>query len=240
MDNQTSGSDLLSKAIMGDTYARDLLFSQNIGLIWSVVKRFSNRGYESDDLFQVGSIGLLKAIDNFDPSFDVQFSTYAVPMIMGEIKRFLRDDGMIKVSRSVKELAMKTKSTTEIFEKKNGRTPTISEISNILGCESEDVVFALYACQSHESLYNNDDDDKALSLINKIEDTALSEEEIVDRLTLKQAINSLKYRERQIIILRYFKGLTQSQIAQKLGISQVQVSRIEKKVLETMKKIMTC
>ena len=216
------------------------MVSQNLGLVWSVVRKFSNRGYENDDLFQLGSIGLLKAIDNFDPVFGVQFSTYAVPMIMGEIKRFMRDDGIIKVSRSVKELAIRIKTAVEIFEKKKGRAPTMSELAENVDAKIEDIVFALDACALPDSLYKNDDDLNAISLIDKLEDNSSSEEDIVDKITLNQVIGNLKCRDRQIIVMRYYKGLTKSQIEKQLGISQVQVSRIEKKVLESMKNTLTC
>lgn len=229
--------ELINKAQNGDSEAQSILINKNIGLVKSVVKRFLNRGYEYEDLFQLGSIGLLKAIKNFDVSYNVRFSTYAVPMIVGEIKRFLRDDGLIKVSRSLKETHGRMKRAKDRMSKEMGREPTLSEISEELGIPREDLIMALDATSSPEYLYDtiHQDDGSPIFLIDKISANDDYSSEMLDRITLKEMISKLKPRERQIIIMRYFQDKTQTQIAQKLGISQVQVSRIEKKILGKLK-----
>lgn len=233
--NLKRGADqdrLLKRAIDGDTFARDKLAEDNMGLVWSVVKKFTNRGYEADDLFQIGCIGLLKAIDKFDFSYGVKFSTYAVPMIIGEIKRFLRDDGAVKVSRGVKELAAKARATSEIMQKQTGEAPTIGQLSECLGVPAEDIVFALEAACPPESLFAGEESDLA-PLIERTEANleGQNEGEIVNRLALAEVLQKLPVRERQLIVLRYFQNMTQLEVAKLLGISQVQVSRLEKKVL---------
>jgi len=232
---------LIKKSQQGDKEAQSLLLKNNIGLIKSIVKRFLNRGYEYEDLFQLGSIGFLKAIKNFDPGYNVRFSTYAVPMIAGEIKRFLRDDGIVKVSRSLKELNGKIRHTKDRLTKENGREPTLSEISEELGVPLEDVVMAIDAASTPEYLYDtiHQDDGSPIFLIDKVVAEEDKSGEMLDRLTLKEMIHKLKPRERQIIMMRYFQDRTQTQIAQKLGISQVQVSRIEKRILYKMRQSMT-
>lgn len=227
-------SALLKRAAEGDEAAKSQLVEANLGLVWSVVKKFAGRGYEADDLFQIGCMGLLKAIEKFDLSFEVRFSTYAVPMIIGEIKRFLRDDGPLKVSRSIKELAMKARSVSETLQKQTGEEASIHQIANQLGKSSEDIVFALEAVQTPDSLYAGENDDDSIPLIDK---TALREGEtdIIDKIALREAIHKLEPRERQIIMFRYFGDKTQAQVAALLGISQVQVSRLEKKILATMR-----
>lgn len=231
---------LIKMSQQGDKEAQALLLKNNIGLIKSIVKRFLNRGYEYEDLFQLGSIGLLKAIKNFDPGYGVRFSTYAVPMIAGEIKRFLRDDGMIKVSRSLKELHGKVRHTKDRLTKENGREPTLSEISAELGVPSEDIVMALDASATPEYLYDtiHQDDGSPIYLIDKIVAEEDKSGEMLDILTIKEMIRKLKPRERQIIIMRYFQDKTQTYVARKLGISQVQVSRIEKRILDKMRRSM--
>ncbi|RKD26077.1 RNA polymerase, sigma subunit, RpoX/SigF [Caminicella sporogenes DSM 14501] len=232
---------LIERAQKGDEEAKSILVNENLGLVKSLVSRFDNRGYDREDIFQLGCIGLIKAIEKFDTSYGVRFSTYAVPMIIGEIKRFLRDDGIIKVSRSLKQTANKVKMTKETLFKKLGREPTIQEISKELNISKEDIVLALESSIHPDYLYDiiHEDDGSPIHLIDKISETnADDDSEIIDRIALKDALNKLKPRERQIIILRYFKDKTQSDIAKSLGISQVQVSRIEKKVLETMKNIL--
>lgn len=231
---------LIKRAQQGDREAQSLLLKNNIGLVKSIVRRFLNRGYEYEDLFQLGSIGLLKAIKNFDDDYKVKFSTYAVPMIAGEIKRFLRDDGMVKVSRSLKELHGKVRHTKDRLAKENGREPTLSEISEELGIPSEDIVMAIDANAAPEYLYNviHHDDGAPIYLIDKIVAEEDKSNEMLDRLTLKEMIRKLKPRERQIIVMRYFQDSTQTQVAKKLGISQVQVSRIEKRILEKMRRSM--
>ncbi|WP_026893999.1 RNA polymerase sporulation sigma factor SigF [Clostridiisalibacter paucivorans] len=231
---------LIARAQKGDKSAQTILLENNIGLIRSIVKRFSNRGHEGEDLFQLGSIGLIKAIDKFDTTYNVKFSTYAVPMIMGEIKRFLRDDGIIKVSRSLKQTANKAKATRERMFKTLGREPSIQEISNELDIDKEDIIMALESNANPEYLYDviHHKDGSPIHLIDRIEGVENEDSKILDRITVKELIGRLKPRERQIIIMRYFEDKTQTAIAKKLGISQVQVSRIEKKVLNNMKKIL--
>jgi RNA polymerase sporulation-specific sigma factor len=222
----------------GDKLAQTVLVENNIGLVWSIVRRFQNRGHETEDLFQIGSIGLIKAINKFDPTFDVRFSTYAVPMIIGEIKRFLRDDGIIKVSRSLKETSNKARITKEVMTRELGREPTIGEIAQRLELSMEELVMAVEASYSPESLFNplNEGDNSPLMLIDKLNDQCNEDEtDIIDKIALKQVLDTLKPREKQIIVLRYFKEKTQVQIANMLGISQVQVSRIEKKILEDIR-----
>lgn len=233
---------LISLAQNGDQNAKARLVEHNIGLINSVLRGFRNRGYEIDDLFQIGSIGLLKAIDKFDNSFDVKFSTYAVPMIMGEIKRFLRDDGLIKVSRSLKQTAVQAKNAREVLFKNLGREPTINEISEEIGIEYEEIVMALDASYYPEYLYSvvHQDDGAPLYLIDKISVDSDKDDDdtIVDNIMIKQVLSKLEARDRKIIILRYFKDKTQVDVAKILGISQVQVSRIEKRVIEDIRKFM--
>lgn len=229
--------ELIKLAGQGDKEARNLLVTENIGLVWSIVRRFSNRGHELDDLFQIGSIGLIKAIDKFDTSFDVKFSTYAVPMITGEIKRFLRDDGMIKVSRSLKETANKVRITREILNNRLGREPTIEEISKEIDVDLENIVMALESNAEVESLYKTiyQGDGNAIYLIDKLEQSKDESDCMIDKFALKEIIDSLDPKDQDIIRLRYFCDKTQTDIAKELGISQVQVSRLEKKILKTMR-----
>ncbi|MFR4767246.1 MAG: RNA polymerase sporulation sigma factor SigF [Paraclostridium sordellii] len=222
----------------GDEKAKEILIESNLGLVRSVVSKFLNIGYERDDLFQLGSIGLIKAIYKFDPKFNVKFSTYAVPMILGEIKRYLRDEGMIKVSRSLKQIAIKAKMQTEILTKKLGREPTIEELSKEVGVDKEDLVMALESNFSVEYLHGviHEEEGSPICLIDKISLKGENEEEkVIDNLLLKEVLGKLDKRERQIIMLRYFEDKTQSEIGEMLNISQVQVSRIEKKVLSKLK-----
>ncbi len=225
--------ELIKLAQNGDKNATEMIIEQNTGLIWSVVRRFLNRGYDADDLYQIGSIGLLKCIKKFDTNFDVKFSTYAVPMIMGEIKRFLRDDGLIKVSRPLKEIATKAKYMRDVLTKQNDEEPTISELAIAIDVSLEDLIVALDADKEIESLYSTvyQSDGKSVYLIDKLELKNDNQEKIVDNIVLKDIIENLEPRERDIITLRYFEDKTQSQVAKIIGVSQVQVSRIEKKVL---------
>ena len=232
---------LIEESQNGDEVAKDKLVRHNLGLIRSVIKGFLNRGYDIDDLFQIGSIGLLKAIDKFDNSFDVKFSTYAVPMIVGEIKRFLRDDGIIKVSRSMKQTAWIAKQAEEKLCKTLGREPSIEEIAKEIDMEKEEIVMALESSYHPEYLYDvvHQNDGTPLYVIDKISNESQEDDgEIVDHILLKEVLSQLKPRDRQVIILRYFKDKTQSDVAKLLGISQVQVSRIEKKIIEEMRKIL--
>lgn len=229
--------ELIKLAQAGDTKAKEDIINENMGLVWSIVKRFTNRGYEAEDLFQIGSIGLLKCIDKFNLDYDVKFSTYAVPMIMGEIKRFMRDDGMIKVSRPLKEMAAKAKYARETIIQRDGKEPTINELAEAINVSVEELALAMEAGMEVESLYNtiHQGDGNPIYLIDKLEQTEVCDENMVDMIALKQIINQLNKKERQIIIMRYFHDKTQSQVAKIIGISQVQVSRIEKKVLQSIK-----
>lgn len=224
---------LIERAHQGDKKARDTLVEENVGLVWSIVRRFRNRGVELDDLFQIGSIGLIKAIDKFDTGFDVKFSTYAVPMIMGEIKRFLRDNGMVKVSRGLKELSYKIYSTRERMEKEMGREPTLTEVASELGIMAEEVAAAVDASAEVESLqkviYQGEGND--ITLIDKLEEKRNPNEELLNQMMIQKAMGFLDEREQKLLRLRYFQDLTQSAIAEELGMSQVQVSRMEKKIL---------
>lgn len=233
--------ELISRSQGGDRNSEEMLIKKNVGLISSIAKRFLNRGYEFEDLFQIGSIGLIKAIKNFDPGFSVKFSTYAVPMIMGEIKRFIRDDGIIKVSRSMKDMAKKARIAKERLSKELGRDPTVNELSAELSVSPEDLAVAMDSMLSPEYLYDiiHQDDGSPVLLIDKLSEEKDIDSEITDRIALKEVLDKLDPKARQIIILRYFKDKTQTEIAKMLGISQVQVSRIEKKVLIKMKDIMT-
>lgn len=228
---------LIEMAHEGDKAARDQLVTDNFGLIWSIVRRFTGRGYEPEDLFQIGSIGLMKAIDKFDLSYEVKFSTYAVPMITGEIKRFLRDDGIIKVSRSIKETALKVKRVREELIFRFGREPTVEEIAGEIGASKEEVAASIEAGAEVESLYRsvNKNDENSILLIDKIEEESSAQEELLNRMVLRDLLSQLSDKDREIIIRRYYYNETQSQIATKLGISQVQVSRLEKKILKQMR-----
>lgn len=232
-------TDLIKRAKEGDKSAESEIVNGNIALVWSVARKFSNRGYDLEDIFQIGCIGILKAIKNFDLSYNVRFSTYAVPLIMGEIKRFLRDDGIIKVSRRLKEIAQKAKITKEILEKELNREVKISEIAERIGETPSDLAIAMEANVAPESLYKeiNENDKSPGYLIDKIAKNTDTEEEILDKISLNEAIKALDEREKKIIILRYFRGKTQSEIAASIGISQVQVSRLEKKILGRLKEM---
>jgi RNA polymerase sporulation-specific sigma factor len=229
---------LIALSQKGDMAAREMLVNCNIRLVWSVVQRFLNRGYEPEDLFQIGCIGLLKSVDKFDLSYDVKFSTYAVPMIIGEIQRFLRDDGTLKVSRSLKEMANKVRKAKDDLSKKLGRLPTVKEVAEELGISPEDVVLAQEANKPpssiHETVFENDGD--PITLMDQIAED--QEEKWFDNLVLKEAIETLSEREKLIVYLRYFRDQTQSEVASRLGISQVQVSRLEKKILKSIKERM--
>ncbi len=228
--------ELIQRAQSGDRDATNTLISENTGLIWSVVRKFSNRGYELEDLYQIGSIGLMKCITKFDLSYDVKFSTYAIPMIMGEIKRFIRDDGMIKVSRSIKELSVRAKYVTDLLTKELGREPTISELAAELKVSQEDLIMALETGYEIESLYSTvGQNDTSDYLIDRIAGEESYDESVIDNLALQQIISTLKPRERQIIMMRYFDEKTQTEIANEIGVSQVQVSRLEKKILKSLR-----
>ena len=220
--------ELIERAHRGDEKARETLVLENMGLIGSIVRRFAGRGYEQEDLFQIGSIGLIKAVDKFDTAFDVKFSTYAVPMITGEIKRFLRDDGMIKVSRRM----------IEEYRKEHLCEPTVEQIAQQTGIPPEEVVMSFEAAADVESIYRTvyQGDGSEVCLIDKIEEKRNYNEESVNRMVIAQIMEELPEKERTLIWMRYFEERTQTDIAAKLGISQVQVSRMEKKILASMKK----
>ena len=205
---------LIQRSHNGDEEARAQLVEENTGLVWCIVKRFYNRGAEAEDLFQIGSIGLLKAIDKFDLSYDVKFSTYAVPMISGEIKRFLRDDGMIKVSRSLKELAHRAYSCEAVMQEKLGRDPTVTELAEELGVETEELTMALEASGDIESLHKPiyQKEGQEIRLMDKLPQKEEGEEKILDHMLLKQLLSYLDKEERQLIYLRYFADQTQSQV----------------------------
>ena len=229
--------ECIRRAQEGDKQAKEQLIKENNGLIWSVVKRFSGRA-EQEDLYQIGAIGLLKCIEKFDFTYEVKFSTYAVPMIIGEIKRFLRDDGTIKVSRRIKELSFRIKQLQEESIKKGDKELTFSELAEKLETDTDEIILAIESARAVESLFiKTGEQDSQTLLIDQLK--ASSENDIlIENIALKEALNYLNRKERQIIIMRYYQDKTQTDIAKQLGISQVQVSRIEKKVLQSMKKAM--
>jgi len=226
---------LIAKSQAGDQLARKRMIEGNTRLVWSIVQRFASRGVELDDLFQIGCIGLMKSIDKFDLQFTVKFSTYAVPMIIGEIQRFLRDDGMIKVSRSIRELNFKIRHASDEFLKVNERTPTTKELAQILDVSVDDIVLAADAMRDpnsiYEQLYERDGD--SIILLDQVRDER--SEMAFSYLPLKDVVSRLDLREQMIIYLRYQLDYTQTEIAERLGISQVQVSRLEKKILQHLK-----
>lgn len=232
---------LIRLAHEGDQKARDQLVMDNVGLVWSIVRRFAGRGHELEDLYQIGCIGLIKAIDKFNLEFDVKFSTYAVPMITGEIKRFLRDDGMIKVSRSLKELGMRVSSAREQMIWELGREPGLEELAARVGVSREEVAASMEAATEVESIYKavGSGEDQNLCLLDKLPDDREMQEELLNRMVLGQLLKQLNEKDREIIIKRYFDNQTQSQIAAELNISQVQVSRLEKRILRQMREYLS-
>lgn len=224
---------LIKNAQNGDSQAMEALVEENAGLIWAVTRRFLGRGTEADDLYQLGCLGFLKAVEGFDLSYGTQFSTYAVPKISGEIRRFLRDDGAVKVSRSLKEQASVIRSVRNKLTVAFGRDPTITEISHQTGFTPEEIALAETATAATESIQKENGED-GFSLENILSDTE-SEERMVEKIALRQAIESLQERESTVIKLRYFHGLTQQRVAKVLNVSQVQVSRIEKKAIIQLK-----
>lgn len=229
--------ELLKLAKDGNQNAKDELVKSNLGLVWSVARRYMGRGYELDDLYQIGCIGLMKCIEKFDLAYDVKFSTYAVPMISGEIKRYLRDDGMIKVSRTLKETAYKVAKVRNEILNTTGVEPGIEDISDILNIDVEEIVASLEACVDVESInktiYQNEGN--SISLADKIADDKDEQEEVINRMVIKELLSGLKEEESKIIKLRYFENKTQTEIANEIGISQVQVSRMEKMILLKMR-----
>lgn len=260
--------ELLTKARAGNREARNQIVEENIGLVWNIVKRFTGRGYDQEDIFQIGCIGLIKAIDHFDMSYQVKFSTYAVPMITGEIKRFLRDDGMIKVSRTIKENGYKVKRVAESLSQKLGRNATIDEIAAATELTTEEIVLAMEAGSEVDSIYRTvyQSEGKDITMVDQIVKTNggaigyagtnsteagglvnkngalldVEKEEVVNHMLLRQLLNELGDKERKLIEYRYFHDMTQTQVAKCLGISQVQVSRLEKKILRQMRERSFC
>lgn len=231
--------ELLLKMKDGDNLAREKFINGNLRLVLSVIQRFNNRGENVDDLFQVGCIGLMKSIDNFDLSQNVKFSTYAVPMIIGEIRRYLRDNNMVRVSRSVRDLAYKVLAVREKALRENKKEPTIDEIAKELGVEKEEIAFCLDAIQDPVSLQEPvyGDDTENIYVEDQIKDKKNSDENWADDITLLEVMKKLKEKERNIINKRFFEGRTQMEVAEEIGISQAQVSRLEKNAIEHIKKL---
>ena len=227
---------LIERSHHGDKEAREILVQENTGLVWSIVRRYMGRGTDSEDLFQIGIMGLIKAIDKFDLSYQVKFSTYAVPMIAGEIKRFMRDDGSVKVSRAIKYTAKKMNVFIEEYSVKYGRPPTVKEIAEEFGVEESEAVFIMGSSRMPVSIYEkgeykDEDSRELLDRLPSVDDT----DDMIERLQLKSAIADLPERERKIIFLRYFRDMTQSEVAEVIGVSQVQISRIESRIVSEMK-----
>ena len=233
----------IEKAQSGDKNALEELIEENNGLIWSIVKRFYGRGHEPEDLYQIGCLGFIKSIKRFNTDFEVKLSTYAVPYMIGEIKRYIRDDGPVKVSRSIKDLGIKIRELQKEKINKEGKEPKIQEIAKELNVDLDDVILAMEATNSVESIegtkHINNKDGKSISLLDTLSTEKNEEETITNKLAIGQLLKELKDREKEIILLRYYKEKTQAQVAKILGISQVQVSRLERKILENMKRKMT-
>ena len=233
----------IEKAQSGDKNALEELIEENNGLIWSIVKRFYGRGHEPEDLYQIGCLGFIKSIKRFNTDFEVKLSTYAVPYMIGEIKRYIRDDGPVKVSRSIKDLGIKIRELQKEKINKQGREPKIQEIAKELNVDLDDVILAMEATNSVESIegtkHINNKDGKSISLLDTLSSEKNEEETITNKLAIGQLLKELKDREKEIILLRYYKEKTQAQVAKILGISQVQVSRLERKILENMRRKMT-
>ncbi len=232
----SSTEELIALAQNGDKAASERLIEENAGLIWSVARRFMGRGTDTEDLYQLGCLGFFKAVEGFDIAYGTQFSTYAVPKIAGEIRRFLRDDGAVKVSRSIKERSAQIKAVRSLLLSELNREPTVQEISERTGLTPEDIAMAETATASTESI-NREMGEEGFSLAHILTDTE-SEEKLLERIALNQAIENLAEREAMVIKLRYFHGLTQDRVSKVLGVSQVQVSRIEKKALSKLKELL--
>lgn len=230
---------LLARAREGDKEARERLINCHLKLVFNLVKRFENRGYDLEDLFQIGTIGLIKAIDKFDPGYEVRFSTYAVPMIVGEIRRFLRDDHPVKVSRSLKETAHRVYEMQERLAKELGREPSVAELAEALALPREEIVAAMEALQAPESIYEKvyEDEGDPLYILDQL---AAQEKETTffDRIALKDIIRRLPPKQRQVIVLRFFADRTQTQVAEIMGLSQVQISRLERQALANIRKLL--
>lgn len=227
---------LVTRAQEGDLKAKELLVEENAPLIRSVLKRFLNKGIEYDDLYQIGCMGFLKAIKNFNSQFGVKFSTYVVPMVIGEVKRFMRDDGAIKVSRALKTLNLQINRYSKEFASQNNRMPTVEELASFFKVDCQEIVLAMDSSKMPISLYSPvEDDSESVSLVDRIESEDDQSGKMVDNIALKQLIKRLNERDRKIIVLRYYFDKTQCEIAKQLNISQVQVSRLESKILENMR-----
>ena len=230
---------LIERPHHGDKEARERLVEENMGLVWSIVKRFVGRGTDMEDLFQIGAMGLIKAIDKFDTSFEVKFSTYAVPMIAGEIKRFLRDDGIVKVSRTLKENCWRIKKETEQFRQRTGKDPTLEELSVLTELTKEDIAMALESTAEVESIYKTipQKDGSEICLLDRMEsqNQGGGMQHLLNRVVLEQLLGELPDMERKLIVMRYMQDKTQLEVARVLGVSQVQVSRLEKRILKQMR-----
>ena len=231
---------MIEQAQNGNKDDMTKLIEDNSRLVWSIVRRFNGRGYDIEDLYQIGCIGLIKAIQRFDTNFEVRLSTYAVPYILGEIKRFIRDDGPIKISRSIKELNIKIKELQNEYQNKYGKDISLEEIAKELKTSKEEIAMALDSGRPVNSIedrqYRDNKTDKTISVIEQLSTGKDEETEITNRMTIKKLISELKDKEKEVILLRYYKGKTQMQVSKILGITQVQVSRIERKVLDNMKR----
>lgn len=237
----TENAVLIGRAQAGEKEAREVLIEQNLGLVRHIVKRFAGRGYDAEDLFQIGVIGLIKSIDKFDMNYDVKFSTYAVPLITGEIKRFMRDDGMVKVSRTLKENGMRVKYARERLGNKLNREPTLTEVAGEAALSVEDAVLAMEANVQVESIYKSvyQNDGNEIFMVDQLADEKQDEQEsVLNHLMVKQLMSDLPQKEQTLIKLRYYQDKTQTEVAEVLGISQVQVSRLEKKILQGMRQKM--
>lgn len=230
---------LIRRAHQGDKEARDRLFHENTGLIYCAAKRFVGRGVDMEDLFQIGSIGLLKAVDKFDTSYDVKFSTYAVPMIIGEIKRFLRDDGILKVSRSIKENQYRIGRKREELEKTLGREPTLKELAESVQMLPEELAMTMDAANDVESIYQiiYQGEGNELRLLDKIPEKENLHDRLLNKIFLEELLRSLNAEERKLLYMRYFREMTQTEVADEFGVSQVQISRMEKKILNRLRAI---
>ena len=233
--------ELLRLTKEGNEAAREQIILNNVGLIWSVVRRFTNRGYESEDLFQIGIMGLIKAIDKFDLSYQVKFSTYAVPMIAGEIRRFLRDDGIVKVSRTLKENSWKIRRESDLFRQRKGREPTVNELQECTGMTPEEIVQAMDFSVEVDSIDRTvrQSDGSEISLLDRLQVENTRTEELLNRVMLEQLLAELPEKERRLIIMRYLQDRSQTEVARMMGVSQVQVSRLEKKILKQMRERLT-
>ena len=223
------------KAQSGNKEIMTKLVTENSNLIWSIVTRFKDRGYEIEDLYQIGCIGFIKSIKRFDTNYEVKLSTYAVPYILGEIKRFIRDDGPVKVSRSIKELSYKIKLIQNEYITKKGRDIQIEELAKLLKVSKEDIVIAMDSNNTVESIDRKVNDSDDLTIMDKLKSNVDQEKDIVNKITIKTLIEGLDEKSKKIIMLRYYRGKTQSQVAELLGVTQVQVTRLEKKILSSMK-----